>query len=66
MPKPASESVQLGRRRMALALPLMAFGLVIPPVFAATGIHQASRTLMGTRVDGDDAPSGHDEPIPAG
>ena len=51
MHKPASESVQLGRRRMALALPLMAFGLVIPPVFAATDIHQASRTLMGTRLD---------------
>lgn len=51
MHKSASESVQLGRRRMALALPLMAFGLVVPPVFAATDIHQASYTLMGTRLD---------------
>ena len=61
MHTPASESVQLGRRRMALALPLMAFGLVVPPVFAASDIHQASQTLMGTRVDltlqGADAPA---------
>lgn len=51
MHKSASEPVQFGRRRMALALPLIAFGLVVPPVFAASDIHQASQTLMGTRVD---------------
>ncbi len=51
MHKSATEPVQLGRRRMALALPLMAFGLVVPPVFAASDIHQATQNLMGTRVD---------------
>ena len=55
---------QLSRRRLSLALPLMAFGLVVPPVRARTGVVQASRTLMGTRVDltllgADEAALGH-------
>jgi thiamine biosynthesis lipoprotein len=53
-----SRPTQLGRRRLTLALPLLACGLVIPPVWASPGIHQSSRALMGTRVDltlqGDD------------
>lgn len=44
-------SVQYGRRRLILALPLIACGLVVPPVEAKTDIHRSSRTLMGTRVD---------------
>jgi thiamine biosynthesis lipoprotein len=43
--------IQLGRRRVALALPLWACGVVIPPVWASPGVHQSSRVLMGTRVD---------------
>lgn len=53
-----SDPIQLGRRRLALALPLLACGLVVAPVQARTGVHQSSQALMGTRVDltlqGDD------------
>ncbi|MBI3283580.1 MAG: FAD:protein FMN transferase [Burkholderiales bacterium] len=45
------DTIQAGRRRLAFALPLIACGLAVPAVQARTGIHQASRTLMGTRVD---------------
>ena len=48
---PASDLIQLGRRRVALALPLMAFGLVIAPVQASSSVHQSTQALMGTRVD---------------
>ena len=47
--KPAS--MQLRRRHLLMALPALAFGLVVAPVQARTGTHQASRVLMGTRVD---------------
>lgn len=46
-----AEPVQSGRRRLILALPLMACGLVVAPVQAAANVHQASQALMGTRVD---------------
>lgn len=46
-----SNPLQHGRRRLVLALPLMAFGLVVAPVQAQVGVYQSSRTLMGTRVD---------------
>lgn len=56
-----SDPVQPGRRRVVLAFPLMAFGLVVAPVQARPGVHQSSRALMGTRVDltlqGADAPA---------
>lgn len=57
-------SAQLSRRRLSLALPLLAFGLVVPSVRAGAGVVQASRTLMGTRVDltlqgADEAALGH-------
>lgn len=52
------EPVQLGRRRLALALPLLACGLVVAPVQARADVYQSARSLMGTRVDltlqGDD------------
>lgn len=58
MRSPAPDSIQLGRRRLAFALPLLACGLVVAPVQAKADVHQSSRTLMGTRVDltlqGDD------------
>ena len=58
MRSPVSDPIQPGRRRVVLALPLIACGLVVAPVQARTGVHQASRALMGTRVDltlqGDD------------
>ncbi len=41
----------LGRRRLAMALPLLACGVWVPPVRAAAGVHRVSRQLMGTRVD---------------
>ncbi|MDO9166203.1 MAG: FAD:protein FMN transferase [Rhodoferax sp.] len=54
-----SDPIQLGRRRIAFALPLLACGLVVAPVQARADVHQSSRALMGTRVDltlqGDDA-----------
>jgi len=46
-----SNSVLLGRRRVAFALPLLACGLVIAPVQAKAGVYQSSQALMGTRVD---------------
>lgn len=48
---PPLRRIQLGRRRLALTLPLLACGLVIPPVWASPGVHQSARALMGTRVD---------------
>lgn len=51
MRSPVSEPVQLGRRRVAFALPLLACGLVIAPAQAKSGVHQSSQALMGTRVD---------------
>ena len=45
------EPVQINRRRLALALPMLACGLVVAPVRASTDIHQASRIVMGTRLD---------------
>lgn len=47
----ASDLIQLGRRRVALALPLLACGLVVPSVQAKADVHQSSQILMGTRVD---------------
>ena len=47
----ASDPIQLGRRRVALALPLLACGLVVPSVQAKADVHQSSQILMGTRVD---------------
>ncbi|MHB8948292.1 MAG: FAD:protein FMN transferase [Rhodoferax sp.] len=46
-----SDRIQLGRRRVAFALPLLACGLVVPSVQAKADVHQSSRILMGTRVD---------------
>lgn len=58
MQLPVSDPIQLGRRRFAFALPLLACGLVVAPVQAKANIHQSSQALMGTRVDltlqGDD------------
>lgn len=58
MCSPIPDPIEPGRRRLVLALPLMACGLVVTPVRASTGIHQSARVLMGTRVDltlqGDD------------
>jgi thiamine biosynthesis lipoprotein len=45
------EAIQINRRRLAFALPLLACGLVVAPVRASADIHQASRILMGTRLD---------------
>ncbi|NDP40670.1 MAG: FAD:protein FMN transferase [Rhodoferax sp.] len=45
------DCIQHGRRRLALALPLLACGLVVPSVQAKADVHQSSRILMGTRVD---------------
>lgn len=54
-----SDPLEPGRRRLVLALPLLACGLMVAPVQARTGIYQASQALMGTRVDltlqGDDS-----------
>ena len=51
MPTSATSPIRPDRRRLVLAAPLMAFGLVVAPVQAKTNIHQSSRLLMGTRVD---------------
>lgn len=55
---PDPGAVHTGRRRLVIALPLLACGLVVAPVRARADIHQSSRALMGTRVDltlqGDD------------
>ncbi len=40
-----------GRRCLAMALPLLACGLWVPTVRAASDVHRASHPLMGTRVD---------------
>ncbi|MEO8118110.1 MAG: FAD:protein FMN transferase [Rhodoferax sp.] len=45
------DPIQLRRRRLVLALPLVACGLVVAPVQAKAGVHQSSQVLMGTRVD---------------
>ena len=45
------EPIHLGRRRVALAIPLLAFGLIAPSARATEGAHRTSRGLMGTRVD---------------
>lgn len=54
-----ADPVQVGRRRVAFTLPLLACGLFIAPVQARTGVHQSSQALMGTRVEmtlqGDDS-----------
>lgn len=53
------EVIQSKRRRLAFALPMLACGLVVAPVQASSDIHQASKILMGTRLDltlqGEDA-----------
>jgi FAD:protein FMN transferase len=51
MARQTLSTAQLGRRRLSLAVPWMVFGLVVPTVHAGAGVHQASRALMGTRVD---------------
>lgn len=51
MAAPTSDPIQQGRRRLALALPLLACGLVVPSVQAKADVHQSSQILMGTRVD---------------
>lgn len=51
MRTPISGPIEPVRRRMVLALPLLACGLAVAPVQARTGVHQSSRALMGTRVD---------------
>lgn len=43
--------VSLSRRRLVRSIPLLACGLVIPPVLAKTDIYQASRILMGTQLE---------------
>lgn len=48
---PCTEPQSLQRRRLVIGLPLLACGLVVPPVQAKSDIHQSSRTLMGTRLD---------------
>lgn len=48
---PPLERIQPGRRRFALALPLVACGVVVAPVHARPDVHRSSRALMGTRVD---------------
>lgn len=47
----SSASFQPARRRLVMALPLLACGLVVPPVLAKADIYQASQVLMGTRLD---------------
>ncbi|WP_295762966.1 FAD:protein FMN transferase [Undibacterium sp.] len=42
---------QARRRRLLMALPVLACGLVVPTVQAKSDIHQASQVLMGTRLD---------------
>ena len=47
-PKPR---LNLGRRRLLASLPLLATALFLNPALADPRVRQASRTLMGTRVD---------------
>lgn len=42
---------QRGRRRLLAGLPLLATGLFLRPALADAGVHRASRSLMGTKVD---------------
>lgn len=57
MRAPLSDPLEPGRR-LVMALPLLACGLLVAPVQARSDIYQASQALMGTRVDltlqGDD------------
>ena len=46
-----SDPIQVGRRRVAFALPLLACGLFVAPVQAKVDVYQSSQILMGTRVD---------------
>lgn len=45
------QAVQPTRRRLVMALPLLACGLVVPAVQAKADIHQTTQVLMGTRLD---------------
>lgn len=45
------DRIRPDRRRLAFALPLIAFGLAPAPGGARAGMHRSSRSLMGTRVD---------------
>lgn len=49
--KPHAFAPSLVRRRLAMALPLLACGLVVAPAQARADVHKASQALMGTRVD---------------
>lgn len=44
-------SLQLRRRSLLAALPLLVTGLYLRPALADTTVRQASRSLMGTRLD---------------
>ena len=53
----------LGRRRLLATIPMVATAIYLRPALADPTVQQASRTLMGTRVDmtvqadrGSDAP----------
>lgn len=46
-----NETIQIGRRRLTLALPLLACGLVVAPVQASSNVVHRSQVLMGTQVD---------------
>lgn len=49
--RPQAIAPDLLRRRLAMALPLLACGLAIAPVHARSDVYSASQALMGTRVD---------------
>lgn len=51
MTSPKPDLIQHGRRRLTFALPLLAYGLVVPSVHATADVYQASQIMMGTRVD---------------
>jgi thiamine biosynthesis lipoprotein len=46
-----SPQLNTGRRRLIAGLPLLATGLFLNPALASPQVRQASRALMGTRVD---------------
>lgn len=48
---PSSPLLNTGRRRLIAGLPLLATGLFLNPALASPLVRQASRVLMGTRVD---------------
>ena len=48
---PLSPQLNTGRRRLIAGLPLLATGLFLNPALASPLVRQASRALMGTRVD---------------